>query len=223
MSDESSPIVIDYFTDVLCIWAWIAQPRLDELHRQYGHDIELRHRYVDIFGDSYNKIPGRWGETDGFEKFSTHVRKSAAPFDQVTVHPDIWSKVRPRSSMQAHLLLKAVELVASDRLAVETMARHIRHAFFCGARDIGDLSLLLKLAADEKLDRELLSNALQDGSAIAALSNDLRSANEFGIKGSPTWVLNEGRQVLYGNVGYRILSANIEELLRHPGSEASWC
>jgi len=55
------------------------------------------------------------------------------------------------------------------------------------------------------------------------LSNDLRSAHELGVKGSPTWVLNEGRQVLYGNVGYRILSANIEELLKNPGSEASWC
>ena len=29
--------------------------------------------------------------------------------------------------------------------------------------------------------------------------------------------------VLFGNVGYRILSANIEELLKHPGAEASWC
>ena len=28
---------------------------------------------------------------------------------------------------------------------------------------------------------------------------------------------------LYGNVGYRILDANIEELARHPGLEASWC
>ncbi|HDY81680.1 MAG: disulfide bond formation protein DsbA [Gammaproteobacteria bacterium] len=223
MSSEPSPIVIDYFTDVLCVWAWIAQPRLDELHRQYGHDIELRHRYVDIFGDSHNKIPRQWGEADGFEKFSAHVKKLASPFDQVTVHPDVWLKVRPHSSMQAHLLLKAVELVTGDHVAVETMALRIRHAFFCEARDIGDLSLLLNLAADEKLDSGSLRNVLQNGSAIAALSNDLRSANELGVKGSPTWVLNEGRQVLYGNVGYRILSANIEELLKHPGSEASWC
>jgi predicted DsbA family dithiol-disulfide isomerase len=222
MSNKPSPIVIDYFTDVLCVWAWIAQPRLDKLHRQYGHNVELRHRYVDIFGDSHSKIPSRWGETDGFEKFSNHVQQSAAPFEEATVNPDIWSLVRPRSSMQAHLILKAVELIAGE-CAVETMALRIRHAFFCEARDIGDLSLLLELAADEKLDRESLRNALQNGSAIAALSNDLRSANELGIKGSPTWVLNEGRQVLYGNVGYRILSANIEELLKNPGSEASWC
>lgn len=222
MSNKPELIVIDYFTDVLCVWAWIAQPRLEELQRQYGGDIKIRHRYVDIFGDSHKKIPAQWGETDGFEKFSSHVAKSAAPFDQVTVHPDLWLKVQPRSSLQAHLLLKAVALIGGDG-AVEPMALRIRHAFFCEARDIGDLPLLLNLAADEKLDTESLRNALQNGSAIAALSNDLRSANELGVKGSPTWVLNEGRQILYGNVGYRILSANIEELLKNPGAEASWC
>ena len=222
MNEAPSPIVIDYFTDVLCIWAWIAQPRLEELQRQYGDDIKIRHRYVDIFGDSHKKIPAQWGEADGFEKFSSHVAKSTAPFDQVTVHPDIWTKVRPRSSLQAHLLLKAVALVADD-CAVASMALRIRHAFFCEARDIGDLSLLLNLATDEELNAKTLRDRLQNGSAIAALSTDQRSANELGVKGSPTWVLNTGRQVLYGNVGYRILSANIEELLKTPGSEASWC
>jgi predicted DsbA family dithiol-disulfide isomerase len=73
------------------------------------------------------------------------------------------------------------------------------------------------------IERTNLKQAIDDGRAIAALSADMRSAADQGVKGSPTWVLNEGRQVLYGNIGYRILSANIEELLKHPGNEASWC
>ena len=44
------------------------------------------------------------------------------------------------------------------------------------------------------------------------------------IEGSPSFVLNEGRQKLYGNVGFRIIEANIQELLRAPGGDqASWC
>jgi hypothetical protein len=36
--------------------------------------------------------------------------------------------------------------------------------------------------------------------------------------------LNDGRQKLYGNVGFRIIEANIQELLRAPvGDQASWC
>ena len=30
-SSDTPPIVIDYYTDVLCVWAWIAQRRIDEL------------------------------------------------------------------------------------------------------------------------------------------------------------------------------------------------
>ena len=217
-----STIVIDYYTDVLCVWAWISQPRLEEIHRQWIGKIEIRHRYVDIFGDSHNKITRQWGQENGFEDFYAHVEKSAAPFDEITIHPDVWTKVRPRSSLQAHLLLKAVALVGRQQ-DVETMALRIRLAFFEQGQDIGDWSLLWQLAAEEKLVSTQLQTVLHNGSAISALSDDQRRAGELGVKGSPTWVLNSGRQVLYGNVGYRILNANIEELMKHPDMEASWC
>ena len=222
MPHTAAPILIDYYTDVLCVWAWIAQPRLEELNRQWAGRVTIRHRYLDIFGDSHRKIATQWGEADGFEKFGAHVVKSAASFENLEVNPDIWTKVRPRSSLQAHLFLKAVALVTDEAL-VEPVALRIRRAFFSEARDINDYSTLIACAQAENIDEQLLKTALRDGSAIAALSDDQRSANALGMRGSPTWVLNEGRQLLYGNVGYRILNANIEELARHPTLEASWC
>ena len=222
MPHIAAPIHIDYYTDVLCVWAWIAQPRLDELNRQWAGRVIIRHRYLDIFGDSHRKIATQWGETVGFEKFGAHVVKSVAPFENLEVNPDIWTKVRPRSSLQAHLFLKAVALVTDEAL-VAPVALRIRRAFFSEARDINDYSTLIECAEAENIDEQLLKTALRDGSAIAALSDDQRSANALGMRGSPTWVLNEGRQLLYGNVGYRVLNANIEELARHPTLEASWC
>ena len=65
---------------------------------------------------------------------------------------------------------------------------------------------------------------LDCGEAHAALSTDYQEAQALGVKGSPSLVLNEGRQTLYGNVGYRIIEANIEGLLREPAAgAASWC
>ena len=44
------------------------------------------------------------------------------------------------------------------------------------------------------------------------------------IEGSPTFELNEGRQKLFGNVGFRVIEANVREVLRDPNQDqASWC
>ena len=219
---QSSPIVIDYYSDLLCIWAWIAQPRLDELRNQYADQVIIRHRVVHIFGDGQRRITTQWGTDDGYEKFADHVLAAGDKFEHCRLHRDIWRRVRPLSSMQPHVFVKAVQLAAGSA-AGERAALLARRAFFCDARDISRRDVLLQIAEEAELNLTALQQALADGSAMAALSGDLRSAGEQGVKGSPTWVLNDGRQVLYGNVGYRILSANIEELLRHPRSEASWC
>lgn len=222
MSDKQKTIEIDYYSDILCVWAWIAQPRLEQLEKQWGKQISIRHHFVDIFGDCDKKIPARWGASDGYEKFAAHVKESAKQFEEAAIHPDIWMASQPKSSAQAHLFLRAVDIVAGREIMCD-LALDIRRAFFVDAKDVSNLELLLQLAADRGVDTGALNARLNDGSAIAALTSDLRKASEQGIKGSPTWVLNEGRQVIYGNVGYRVLSANIEELLNRPEQEASWC
>jgi len=66
---------------------------------------------------------------------------------------------------------------------------------------------------------------IESGAAFAALHRDEQLARTHGVLGSPTYVFNEGRQLLYGNVGYRIIAANLRELLssKHPEGEPSWC
>ncbi len=46
---------------------------------------------------------------------------------------------------------------------------------------------------------------------------------EHNVTVSPTLIFNEGRQRLNGNVGYRVIEANIRELLHNPAGEHSWC
>lgn len=222
MKNVSEKIVIDYFSDVLCVWAWIAQARLDELETQWQDKITVRHHFVDIFGDCQQKISKNWGEENGYEKFGQHVAHSAAPFEQASVNPRVWLETRPLSSAQAHLFLRAVALTEGESRLGEVSLR-LRSAFFYDALDISNMDVLLELAAQCGCNLPDIEQSIRNGSAIAAYSSDLRKANDLGVRGSPTWILNSGRQVLYGNVGYRILNANIEELLKHPEDEASWC
>jgi len=64
---------------------------------------------------------------------------------------------------------------------------------------------------------------MDNGTAAAALMSDYMTAQKLNIAGSPSWVMNSGRQTLYGNVSYHVLHANIDGVLSSKGEEASWC
>lgn len=218
----SEPLVIDYYTDMLCVWAWIAQRRIDELTDQWGRQITLHHHCVNIFGDTQAKMARQWSDRGGYDGFAVHVQESAAAYEEAPIHPDLWTKVRPTTSATAHLLLKAVALVDSHDSMVR-VAADIRRAFFNDAVDISRLESILPIAEAAGQSTEALTDVLVSGQAMAALLSEYTTAEQQGIKGSPSWVMNAGRQILYGNVGYRILHANVEELLKNPEQEASWC
>ncbi|MFT5806735.1 MAG: putative DsbA family dithiol-disulfide isomerase [Moritella dasanensis] len=218
----NKPLIIDYYTDALCVWAWIAQRRIDELNKQLGDKIELRYHYIDVFGDVADKMETQWKERGGYNGFAQHVQQSAATFEDVPTNPKIWTEIRPATSANAHLIIKAVELSYGTNKSAD-MALLIRNSFFNGAQNIGELSVLYQLVYDCDLDLEVINTCVNDGTAMAALLRDYQQARQQTIKGSPSYVIDGGRQILYGNVGYRVILSNIEQHLKHPAEEASWC
>ncbi len=216
------PLVIDYYTDMLCIWAWIAQRRIEELQEQWSDKVVLRHHYLNLFGDTETRIGQQWADRGGYEGFARHVQEAADPYDDAPVTDDLWLRVRPQTSANAHLVLKSVALMAGEK-ASEQFALQLRKAFFVHGVDIGQLHILFERVHEQGFDLDMLKQTLESGAAMAALMADYKAATELNIKGSPTWIMNHGRQTLYGNVGYRVLHANIEEILKNPLHEASWC
>jgi predicted DsbA family dithiol-disulfide isomerase len=220
------PVV--YFSDVLCIWAYFSEMRLRALKDAFGDQIRIDHRFCSIFGDTARKMTTSWRDKGGYEGFHHHLMTSAESFPEVAIHPDIWRTVRPASSTSPHLFLKAVQMdEAAENLepgTFEASLRAMRTAFFRDANNIGLWSIQAQIGEQLGIDRARIEALIHDGSAYASLASDYEAAASMTIQGSPTLVLNEGRQKLYGNVGYRILEANIQELLRIPSADqASWC
>ena len=215
-------IKLDYYSDVLCVWAWIAQRRQDELRRHFGSKIELNNHFVNVFGNTQLQIGEKWAAKGGFEGFGQHVIEVASPFANAPVVANIWQTVRPLSSTPAHAVLKAVE-ISHSVAAAESFACVLRARFFTGPTDISRLNILLDLADNEGLKIDGINAALNFGAAMAKVMKEYQIAQAQGIKGSPSLVLDGGRQILYGNVGYRVLRANADELLNQPQEEACWC
>jgi len=226
----SQAIRIDYFSDLLCVWAYAAEARVAELKRNFGEQVEIHMRFCNVFGDTAWKIGQGWRDRGGYEGFARHVHEVAQRFGHIEVHPRLWLDCRPASSLGAHVFVKAVQLATAGqdedppRAAAERLAHALRLAFFRDGRDIGRLGVLRDVARDCGVDPAAAEDRLADGRAYAALAADERDREAWRIEGSPTFVLNEGRQKLYGNLGYRVLEANIRELLREPAAgAASWC
>jgi len=225
---KARTVDVTYFSDVLCVWAFISQVRVDALVDAFGEQVRIQPRFVSIFGDTLRKTAANWGSRGGFDGFAHHLAESVAAFPEITVHADVWSKVRPLSSTGPHLFLKAAQLAeAAGELepgAFDRLTRAFRAAFFAQARDIGRHDVRLEVARDTGVPVGPIQAAIDSGAAFAALATDYQEAGAMGVQGSPSFVLNEGRQKLYGNVGYRIIEANILELLREPHPDhASWC
>jgi len=119
-------------------------------------------------------------------------------------------------------MLKAIEISHNKSKSID-MALQFRKAFFVNLLDISDLDVLADIVKASDLNDQLINTSIQNGSAMAALMHDYQKSKQQNIKGSPSYVMDDGRQTLYGNVGYRVLFANIEELLKNPDDEASWC
>ncbi len=225
-----SAIHVTYFSDVLCVWAYVAQPRLEELKLQHGHQIALEYRFCSVFGDAHAKLDSAWRERDGFAGYARHVQsiaeRFAAPF-----HPEAWLRTRPASSMSPHLFLRAIMDWEREQVgpagALERSEEAIwalRKGFFADGHDIGRHQVQRALVAPLGIDLDAVEHRILSGSAFASLAADYQEAEKSRVEGSPTFILNNGRQKLYGNVGFRILDANIRELMRHPDAdEASWC
>ena len=222
------PIPIIYYSDVLCVWAYFAQLRVDAIKRTYGERVQFEYQYCSVFGDTARKVSTAWATKGGYEGFNAHILHAASGFPEVKLNPSIWLTVRPASSMSPHLFLKAVQLGAIEGEwgidALEIAIQQMRAAFFEEAQDISDQDIHRQVAERASVDMNILTRFTKSGRAHAALATDYKEADAAGVQGSPTFILNEGRQKLFGNVGYRIIEANIEELLRQPSSDqASWC
>lgn len=229
-------IQVDYFSDLLCVWAYIAQIRVDELLKEYGDKVQLNYHFIPIFGCIDKRIGEGWKEKGGFEGYNKHVMEISKDFGHCEVHPRVWLENVPKSSASCHHFLSSIRLLETNgavsaerskdyggKTPFEESMWRMRLAFFRDLKNVGDLNVQIELAESLKLPVQDIIDAMENGEAMAKMCCDIELRDQYRIEGSPTYILNSGRQKLYGNVGYKIIDANIREILNRKEDQLSWC
>ena len=160
-------IEITYFSDVLCIWAYVSQARMAAVEEKFGDSVRIRHRFCSVFGDTAEKIKLNWKEKGGYEGFNSHLRHVAEKFPHIQVHPDIWLKTRPPSSASPHLFLKAVQLWDRDLKIFDQVMWALRSAFFRDCRDISRWDVQCQIAEGSDANISAIEDLIHSGVAFA--------------------------------------------------------
>ena len=136
---------VTYYSDILCIWAYISQARINAVKEKFVKEVRIEHRFCSVFGDTAQKVAATSKTKGGYEGFNSHLREVAQRFPHIEVHPEIWLKTRPASSTSAHLFLKAIQQCDHDNgvaasLTAPTVFDRVmwafRLAFFRDCRDV---------------------------------------------------------------------------------------
>ncbi len=216
-----------HFSDILCVWAYVEQARMDELVASFGDQVRVDAHFVSVFGDAHGKLARGWAERGGGPAYAAHVRDICDRLGVGPIGPACWAQTQPSSSLAGHLWLRAIGVAEAagelDRGSMDRAARALRSAFFQHGVDVSQGRELRRITSECGLELAAIEAAIEQGHAHAALDRDFELARTHDVRMSPTLVFNEGRQRLAGNVGYRMIEANVRELLQHGSGGASWC
>ena len=211
-------VEITYFSDVLCVWAYVSQARINAVKEKFGEAVRIEDRFCSIFGNTARKITSTWKDRGGYEGFNLHLRQVAERFPHVEIHPEIWLKARPSTSVSAHLFMTAVRQwehqsgVTGDQSGpsiFDQVMWSFRCAFFRDCRDISRWDTQCEIAERLGADVKAIEECIHGGAAFARLAGDYQDADKMRIEGSPSFVLNEGRPQKFLNIRLHQAEPNV--------------
>lgn len=228
MSEQTtSRLEFSYWSDPLCIWAFIAQSKLERILDEFGGRLVVDYRIVPVFGSvRWRFRDGPWAK-EGLDGRVAATRRIAEHAGRTDVAGECWRRAAPSSSWVPAAAIKAVFAMEQVAECAPGSGAHyqrsLRERFFVLEENVAHREVQLAVAEALGIPRLALQRRLDDGSAFAAVWEDHIEKERLRIQGSPTYVFDGGRAMLYGNFDYCVLRSTVEEFLRGADPGRSEC
>ncbi|CAB3793390.1 DsbA family oxidoreductase [Pararobbsia alpina] len=172
-------LFIDVWSDYVCPFCYLEVPVLDQFRAAYGDAVEFRWHAFELRPDPAPLLDPQ------DERLHESWTRSVHPMAEARGLTMRQPPVQPRSR-------KAFEtmLFARDAGRFDVVHRAIFKAYFEDGLDIGDVDVLLDIAAICGLDPETLEEALNEDRYTAEVVEDERLATQVGITGVPFVVVS---------------------------------
>lgn len=187
---------IQIFHDTVCPWCRIGKENLFQALQQWGQPVELQWRAYQLdpstpkeglpFRESMEKKFA--GRVDLPQLFGQVVQAGKA----AGVHFDFDKVERSPNTLLSH---QVIALMPADQTTAYVEA--VNRAYFEEGKYIGQLDVLLELAAECGADPDSLRARVEQGEGVEQVEDDLAFGRQVGITGVPFFVL-AGKYALTG-------------------------
>jgi predicted DsbA family dithiol-disulfide isomerase len=204
-------IAIDVVSDVICPWCFLGKRRLDKaIGLLDGIKVEVNWRpfFLDPTIPKEGMSRRAYMESKfGAERLKTIHDPLIAAGKEDDVPYEIDRITRTPNSLDAHRLIRWSHVSGKQHDVTERLFM----AYWNGGLDIGDRDVLLKIAADSGMDKDDISEKLENGKDVDAVNAEVSHAYRMGVTGVPCFIFAQ-KQGLMGAQPAEVLADAIGKL-----------
>lgn len=217
----SEKITITMFTDPMMGLHYESEPIIDRLQKEYADRIEFRYvmsLLVRDVSDFMTPEERAMEPAEGIRRYCARlagIYKSEKAIGGLPINMDGFRlfDAEHRSSRPLCLAYKAAQLAAPDK--ADSFLTALRHTTVQDCRQTTHDEEILKVVRSTGIDEESFLRYYQDGSADAALKQDLAFTRSMGIQSLPTYLIQYGdKALLMQSFDYRDFVMAITEITK---------
>ncbi len=186
-------VQVDIVSDVVCPWCWLGYRLFDKARKQYNQPVQLSWRpymldpTVPAEGMDYKAyMKNKFGSGPN-DKFSAMRDMLIEKGPDVGIDFKFGNIFRRPNTLNAHRLIKWAQ--NNEDTGTEA-AEKLFMAFFTEGEDIGDISVLTRVAEEVGLDADLTKSLLEGDQDAKAVQEEIMFFRGLGISGVPTFIYN---------------------------------
>lgn len=193
MAEEKKKLRVDVISDAVCPWCFIGKKRLEQAIAQRAdrYDVEVRwHPYMlnpDVPAEGTEArayYERRFGSWERFLQMTERVRAIGA---EEGIAFDFEKSAHLPNTHASHRLVWMAGGTGRQNEVVEK----IFSAHFVEGRNVGDVEVLVELAAGAGLDPDEIRAGLQGDAGKAEIDATLAAVQQMGVTGVPFFVIAE--------------------------------
>ena len=213
-------IVVEMVSDIVCPWCWLGKRRIEAAIAEAGDvDVQLLFRPFELDpeipkeGADYKEyMRARFGADTGKERANS-MRQALIDYGEAENIPYKFDLITRRpNSFDAHRLVRWAQGQEKGSAAKEALFE----AFFRDGRDIGDHQVLISIAEQIDLDKDIVTDLFPTDADVDNVRSEANFFRQMGIAGVPTYIANR-RVAVQG-------AESVEKLvrfLRHAAEQAA--